>query len=69
MPDVRRMYVCNLPNCPNSTNDESPRRNEKTRRTSMHTPQNFSIKFFLTVHILPLLPQIYTGIVVSRQAN
>lgn len=34
-----------------------------------HPHQNFSIKFFLTVHILPLLPQIYTGMVVSKQAN
>ena len=39
------------------------------RSPSQDQNQNFSIKLRLTVHILPLLPQIYIGIVVSKQAS
>ena len=31
--------------------------------------QNFSIKFFLTVHMRALLPKIYMGMVVTRQIS
>lgn len=31
--------------------------------------QNFSMRFRLTVHILPLLPYMYIGMVDKQQAN
>ena len=72
MLNVRRMCMyATFPMRPTPKRKERPKVHivHAAHLCTPHAPQNFSIKFFLTVHILPRLPQIYTGIVVSRQAN
>lgn len=48
--------------------DPVSKRHPKQSPNAQHANQNFSIMFFLKVHILARLPYTYMGMVVSRQA-